>query len=699
MTMQDETPTEPEATETATDTSLVLHPQLATKVNFATAQNGVAVIKRLGIENPGGETVQNLRLTLSASPAILRDKTWLIDRLAPQTTLQLGDLETPLDNALLAGLDEAEFGQLEFRLSAEGREDVVLTHRIEMLARDEWGGLAEMDNILAAFVSPNQPYVARILKEASRLLEASGQSGAVDGYQSSDPLRVWMLAGAIWSAATGLGLTYAVPPASFERIGQKIRDPERIGNEGLATCLDSTLLLAAAYEAAGLNTAVLFSEGHAWVGVWLVKKDFGRLVERDVVAVRKASVAREFVPLETTLLTQRPAIGFEDAVRHGRDRLSEARETEFVQAVDINRARAARIRPLASHRIQDSASMDEVAATPAALPRPLDLGLLPGEMIDEAPSTAMGRIERWQRKLLDLSLSNRLLNFRETRATVPMVCPDISGAEDRLANGEVFRLLALKDENAVSGRDIPADEARQIELDLAQDALSRGQIAVPLTAREMVNRLTELYRKARSDMAEGGTNTLFLAVGFLRWKRSESDTRAYRAPLLLLPVKLERRSAQSEYRLSQLEDEVRINSTLLEMLKRDFELRIPEMEGELPRDESGLDIPRIMEILRQRVRDVAGFEVIEEFALSTFSFAKYLMWKDLVDRTDSLRESPLVAHLVDNPTDSFEGSTSPMPRPSDIDRKHAPGDILAPLPADSSSLLPCWRRQRGAISC
>ncbi|SIR12987.1 Protein of unknown function [Paracoccus thiocyanatus] len=431
-------------------------------------------------------------------------------------------------------MDEAEIGQLEFRLSVKGAEDVTFTHRIEMLARDEWGGLAEMDNILAAFVSPNQPFVARILKDAARLLEAAGHSGSLDGYQSGDPLRVWMLAGAIWSAATGLGLTYAVPPASFERLGQKIRDPERIASEGLATCLDGTLLLAAAYEAAGLNTAVLFSHGHAWVGVWLFQKDFGRLVEPDVVTVRKALVAREFVALETTLLTKRPAIGFEEAVQAGRDHLSEAREAEFIQAVDINRARAARIRPLASHRIQEAVTTEDIAATPAALPRPLDLGLLPGELADETPSTALGRIERWQRKLLDLSLANRLLNFRETRGAVAMICPDISGTEDRLANGETFRLLALKDENAVSGRDLSADEARRIELDLARDALARGQIAVPLTSRDMTNRLTELYRKARSDMAEGGTNTLFLAVGFLRWKRSEGDSGSYRAPLPVL---------------------------------------------------------------------------------------------------------------------------------------------------------------------
>ena len=49
----------------------------------------------------------------------------------------------------------------------------------------------------------------------------------------------------------------------------------------------------------------------------------------------------------------------------------------------------------------------------------------------------------------------------------------------------------------------------------------------------------------RNDFAEGGANTLFLAVGFLRWKKKADDERSYRAPLLLVPVKLERRSATS----------------------------------------------------------------------------------------------------------------------------------------------------------
>lgn len=119
--MQDDAPLIAPLAATEDSAALILHPTLATKVNFASAQNGVAVIKRLEIENCGAEPAEGIRLTLSASPAIFREKTWVIDRIAAGAILQLGDLETALDTALLSGLDEAEIGQLEFRLIGEGR--------------------------------------------------------------------------------------------------------------------------------------------------------------------------------------------------------------------------------------------------------------------------------------------------------------------------------------------------------------------------------------------------------------------------------------------------------------------------------------------------------------------------------------------------------------------------------------------------
>src|SRR3546814_18121044 len=134
------------------------------------------------------------------------------------------------------------------------------------------------------------------------------------------------------------------------------------------------------------------------------------------------------------------------------------------------------------------------------------------------------------------------------------------------------------------------------------------------------------------------------------------------------------------------DDETVFNMTLLEMLRQDFGLRLPQLEGKLPEDESGVDVALIWNIVRKAVIDMKGFEVVEEVVLSTFSFAKYLMWKDLSDRTAELKESPFVAHLIATPRDPYEGSAEYM-TPSEIDDKIAPSVRFMPLPADSSHNL------------
>ena len=285
------------------------------------------------------------------------------------------------------------------------------------------------------------------------------------------------------------------------------------------------------------------------------------------------------------------------------------------------------------------------------------------------------------------SLRNRLLNYRDSKQTVPLRCPSVAALEDELAAGRKFQGFSLNDSDPFGDRTVSPQDAQRIEEEVIRDAFERRQVVVPLTSQEMNNRLLTLYRRARSDMQEGGTNTLFLAAGFLRWKKTAGDKRTYRAPLVLIPVKLERRSAQSPFRITHHEDDVRINSTLLEFLKRDFHLSIPELRGELPGDESGIDVPRIFETMRRKVRDVTGFEVVEELALSTFSFAKYLMWKDLVDRSDQLQKNRLVKHLIEGSTSTYgaiEGSTAVAP--NEIDRRSLPRHLLTPLPADSSQL-------------
>ena len=665
--------------------TIEIHLDAAQRVNFASAQNDIPVIRQLVLVNHDDVPISNLTVCFLIEPSVIQPKTWIIDRIAPGAEQSLQDLSTPLDIERLRGLNETETGEIILSVARAGYTLIEERRRIELLARDHWGGLHDMDRLLAAFVSPNDAAVEEVVKRASELLQQAGHEGSMEGYQSGKPQRAWMLAGAIWSAVTGMNLTYANPPASFEDEGQKIRGPMRIRSSGLATCLDLSLLLAAAWEAAGLNSVVLFSKGHAFAGVWIVPKDFGHVTEPDVVSIRKASQARDFVPVETTLATKIPKIGFAEAQDAARTLLAEEREDEFIIGVDIPRARAARIKPLASHQPQYDQEKETVDAAPAPLPEPIDLSLLSEEVVESIPDTPRDRIERWQSKLLDLSLRNRLLNFRETKQTVPCMAPDVGQLEDALAAGKSFKLYPLLEEDPIGDRRVAPEEEKRIVESAVVDAFERQQITVRLNKRDRDNRLITLYRKAKSDLQEGGTNTLFLAAGFLRWQR-EGDKRKYSAPLLLVPVKLTRRSARSEFLIQHHEDEVRFNSTLIEFLKRDFDLSLSGLEGELPRDDSGINVSMIFDRIRARVRDVAGFEVVEDVAISTFSFVKYLMWKDLVDRTDQLRTNRLVSHLVDHPERGFGDGQPSHINPSELDSHVSPKDLVTPLPADSSQL-------------
>lgn len=85
--------------------------------------------------------------------------------------------------------------------------------------------------------------------------------------------------------------------------------------------------------------------------------------------------------------------------------------------------------------------------------------------------------------------------------------------------------------------------------------------------------------------------------------------------------------------------------TLLQFLESEFDLK-------LPLGNSGADVPRVLAMARRAVRDVPGMKVLNETALSTFSFAKFLMWKDLAERTDALRENRVVRHLIDTPDEA-----------------------------------------------
>lgn len=682
----------------ANDLRVHIKADLATTFTFASHQNSIPVIRSIRIENPAENRIENLRLDMTSSPAFVRAKTWMIDRVAAQNGVALSDRRVDLDAAYLAGLDEAERGDITLRLTQGTTILAEAIVPVRILARDEWGGVVDMAQLLPAFVMPNDPAIFRLLRSAAQRLADHGHASALDGYQSKEPKRAYMIAAAVYSAIAGLGLHYAQPPSSFELRGQKVRGPSRIAQDGLATCLDTTLLFAAAFEAAGLNAVTILLDGHAFCGVWLVKRTLPRTVEGDVAEIRKAIAARELVVFETTGVTDRPAMTFEQAKKLGESKLDETAEHLFVAAVDVARSRSGGIMPLASHQVTDlDGASDDQGPSEIALPAEPDIPM-PADTVEQKPTSPAGRIERWRNRLLDLGLRNRLLNFSDNKRTISFLCPDVAHLEDRLADGAAIKLISLPEQNPLGQRDpVLHREARGQDLyrGFAAQALQRDELSSMLEPKDLTARLTALYRQAKSDITEGGTNTLYLAVGVLKWKKRPGDERTYRAPLLLLPVKLERSGASDRFRLRFHEDEPRLNATLLQFLKVEFDLTLPDFRDGLPKDGSGIDVVQMLEQMRGAVRDAPGFEVSDDIALSTFSFAKYLMWKDLTDRVDSLRQNRVVSHLIDNPEHAFPGAAERFPEESEIDRSFSPADIVMPLPADSSQIAAALAATQG----
>ncbi len=676
---------------------------LAPKISFAAHQSAVAVLRELRLLNTGSLTATDLVLEIKADPPVIAHRQWRVDRVAPGGEAVVKDRDVQLNAGLLLGLAEAMRGTVTVRARAGNAEGAVLAERclgVELLARTEWGGGAAMPELLAAFVMPNDPAVSRLLKSASDVLRRAGRPDGLDGYTGGSRERVWELASAMWSAVTALRLSYALPPPSFELQGQKVRPPGTVVEAGLATCLDTALLFASMLEGAGLYPVMILTQGHAFTGVWLQPQEFATLQVADAATLRKRIALKELVVFETTTVTGATPALFADAIALGEREIDEAHEAAFVLALDIRRARMQRIKPLALSN-EAPAPTGEGADTPPAPDVLQTAPALPGfDLVepDTAPQTPEERLRRWQRKLLDLTTRNRLLNVKPGANALRLLCPDPAALEDDLTAGKRFRIVAAPSLAGAAGRDDALHTQRTGEmLDGAygKEAFARGEILSPGTQDKLDAQLVELYRKAKLDLAEGGANTMFLAIGMLAWRRPGADARLYRAPLILLPVKLERHSARSGVQMSHHEDEPRFNPTLLQMLRQDFELTIPELGGALPTDASGIDVPRVLTIMRKAVVNVRGCEVTDDLMLGAFSFAKYLMWEDLQRRADVLKRNPVVRHLLDTPREPYAATALP-PEPEALDAEVTPAELFMPLPADSSQVAAVVGSGRGA---
>lgn len=649
--------------------------------------------------------LEKLTLTVSYYPDYVKPQTFTIPELHPGSPVALPSGKPEYDLARLKTLTEEEPGQMCFTLKCGDQVIHEQSFNFTWLPGNAWVMDTDMQHpeLLAALVQPNDPVVDRVLYKASELLAADGKNPSWNGYQKDKSDFLNKLS-AIWSTLKSYNINYALPPQgdinTQKGLLQKVRTPSQIMQGGCATCLDSTLLMAAIVAQGGYHPIVITVEEHAFLGVMVDKAHLNKPVISSMSQLRNLAELDELLLLETTAMTRGKDCSFKDACQIGKETLW-ARSLHF--AFDIVQLWNHGITPLSrEQRTDDTPGIDEQAGQaekPDFLPEKSLAELEEEESLVTARKRT--RMENWQLKLLDLSMRNNLLNCKPDASQQELIIPDVAKLEDDLSNGAAFRISSLQTNYTIT------EAAKQENKDAlysqigqqAAELYKKGELLAfsfhkPLLDEKLEKRIYSLYLAARRNLEESGYNTLYIACGFLRWVRRDKGKQTLQAPLLLIPVRLTRKSVKSGFRLQTTDEEPRINLTLLELLKTEYDLRIPELEGDLPTDKSGLDLPKIFNTVRRAIKDFDGWEVAEICSLGIFSFAKYLMWKDMCDRQAELQANPIVQHLSTEERTVFPTQVG-FPEPATLDNEADAEQVFTPLSSDSSQLSAILAAGRG----
>jgi len=400
-------------------------------VNFAMQQNYVPIVRKIVIHNQSEAETGRMKVSVKTDPDIAEEWSIEIEPLRGNDEHILDNINLQLSALKLYELTERVNGALIVTVVSDMEELACNRYNVAFLSHDEWSGANSYPEFLAAFVTPNHPYITEILKNAEVLLNKWTGSPSFTGYQSKNSNNVLKQMAAIYGALQLEQITYCAPPASFEEDGQKVRLCNTIREQKLGTCLDLSLLYGGCLEAVGLNPIIVFFKGHAFVACWLEDESFAECIQDDISVLTKriAPTVNEICAVETTALVKGNGKSFDDAVLQAESHLRNP--DDFLYLVGIRRSRGSGIRPIPLKREDGSFDYGKGAKIRTSVTG------APGEVktfgkLEHKDSVEVTRLHIWERNLLDVSMRNMLLNFRVTKNSIQLLTDSLHDLEDAL---------------------------------------------------------------------------------------------------------------------------------------------------------------------------------------------------------------------------------------------------------------------------
>lgn len=280
-----------------------------------------------------------------------------------------------------------------------------------------------------------------------------------------------------------------------------------------------------------------------------------------------------------------------------------------------------------------------------------------------------------RKNLLDLTLRNQLLNFKDRNQTLNI-------SDQSPSNVYNFLVLQNKSMRFVSTGKAEDEKESHSIFNIRKPKFTHddNKLDVDLTPNQLQKRLFYINNQSKTMLEEQGYNILYMAIGFLKWIDRSKPKKINLAPLILIPVTMERKQIGNNFYLHWSGEDIQTNISLKTKLSEDG-IEIPDFEGG-----NYVEAPeRYMKKVSEAVSHMKKWEVTDKVALGFFSFTKFIMyndlnpesWKDGVDLTNH----PLIQAIFDPSVNDQEGFNE-----ADIDKKVNYRDMYQVLDADSSQI-------------
>jgi len=293
--------------------------------------------------------------------------------------------------------------------------------------------------------------------------------------------------------------------------------------------------------------------------------------------------------------------------------------------------------------------------------------------------TVEAQLEQARRSLLDLTLRNRLLNFREGASSTIKVVDEFPDEVFRIlvSEGKQMSFLPTLDDEPIFDADI-GDQPQPRHLDKKLQTAHSEEL--------LQKRLLRIASNARTVLEEQGVNVLYLSMGFLNWYESPFSEKLMKAPLLLMPVELTRENAVSPFKIKYSGEELTPNLSLHEKLQVDFGIDLPSFA--LDDDTNALKPESYFSAVSNAVSNDDRWSVTREMFLGLFSFGKLMMYLDLNPANwpedSKISSHPVIVSILEGlpPEDALMFSDE-----EHVDEHLNPMDCYNVVEADSSQTL------------